>query len=81
MYNDIPCASRLCYEHDVRPSVRLSVSPCVKLVECDHIVQQEVEIRTSYERGRCLGELHARKPHRVGRIPRSRILLRKTSGI
>jgi len=36
------CMSCLCYEHDVRPSVR----PSVTLTDCDHAVQQKVEIGT-----------------------------------
>ena len=41
---------RLCYEHDlsptVRPSVRLSVCLSVTMVDYDHVVQQKVEIGT-----------------------------------
>ena len=39
--------SRLCYEHDVRPSVRpyvcLSVSLYAMLVDCYHTVQQKIK--------------------------------------
>jgi len=46
--------SRLCYRHDVCPSVCLSIT----LVDCDHIVQQKVE--WAYDRiGLCLSYLHA----------------------
>ena len=37
---------RLCYERDVCPSVR----PSVTLVDCDHIVQQKVEMGTRQDR-------------------------------
>ena len=38
---------RLCYEHDVRPSVRLSVRrSSVTLVDCDRAEQQKVEMGT-----------------------------------
>ena len=45
---DIP--SRLCYEHDVRLSVCLSVCVSVTLEDCDHIAQQKVEMCTSQDR-------------------------------
>jgi len=37
---------RLCYEHDVRSSDRLPVM----LVDCDHTVQEKVEISTRQDR-------------------------------
>jgi len=49
--------SRLCYEHEVHPSVRLSVT----LMDCNHTVQHKVEIGIGSNDiiGRCLRYLHA----------------------
>jgi len=40
--------SRLCYEHDVCPSVRPSVRNVGALVDCDHVVQQQVHATYMY---------------------------------
>jgi len=72
----------ICYVHDVRPSVRLSVtSVClnVTLVDCDHIVQQNVQMGTSTSVS-WLHRLHAEVDPGLS-ILLSRILLRKTSWV
>ena len=76
---DAICMSHFCYDHDVRPSVRQSVCLSVTLVDCDHIVQEKIEMGTN-RIDRCHIYLHSKADPDCNTI-QSRIIQRKISGV
>jgi len=53
--------SRLCYRHDVCPSVGLSVRLYVTFVGDDHTVQQKMEVGTPAPRWKALSNVAIRR--------------------